>query len=288
MTLGIRCNGMECFVPSSSPRLEELPIWKFLYSKIVDANGNPIWHTTVLTNGGWDTDYLPVLTKDHLVASAEIRDGVLAFANLYLGKYYLVERATGIVLPVDGNGQYYVSCQYPVLDRTLTPTADGLPQVREGRVVQARVTAVAEKSIRLEVFGVECSVLARDLSWEWICDAHDLYTVGDVLLARIRAVDASDPAHIRVEADPRGVTENPMEARLRTLKEQSRYAGQVTDVRRGIIYLRLHNGVNAIAHNCLDKRAPAKRDQVSFVLTHINRDQAVAVGIITRIIRQVY
>ena len=30
------------------------------YSKIVDANGTPIWHTTVLTNGGWDTDYLPV------------------------------------------------------------------------------------------------------------------------------------------------------------------------------------------------------------------------------------
>ena len=48
----------------------------------------------------------------------------------------------------------------------LTPAADGLPQVREGRIVQARVTAVAEKSIRLEVFGVECSVLARDLAWE--------------------------------------------------------------------------------------------------------------------------
>ena len=49
------------------------------YSKIVDASGNPIWHTTVLTNGGWDTDYLPVLAKDHLVASGEIRNGVLAF-----------------------------------------------------------------------------------------------------------------------------------------------------------------------------------------------------------------
>ena len=97
------------------------------YSKIVDANGNPIWHTTVLTNGGWDTDYLPVLAKDHLVASAEIKDGVLAFANLYLGKYYLVERATGIVLPLDGDGQYYVSGQYPVLDRTLQPTGEYEP-----------------------------------------------------------------------------------------------------------------------------------------------------------------
>ena len=94
------------------------------YSKIVDANGSPIWHTTVLTNGGWDTDYLPVLAKDHLVASTEIRDGVLAFANLYLGKYYLVERATGIVLPVDTDGHFYVTGQYPVLDRTLQSTGE--------------------------------------------------------------------------------------------------------------------------------------------------------------------
>ena len=94
------------------------------YSKIVDANGNPIWHTTILTNGGWDTDYLPILAKDHLVASAEIQNGVLAFANLYLGKYYLVERATGIVLPVDTDGHFYLTGQYPVLDRTLQPTGE--------------------------------------------------------------------------------------------------------------------------------------------------------------------
>ena len=120
------------------------------YSKIVDANGNPIWHTTVLTNGGWDTDYLPVLAKDHLVASAEIKDGVLAFANLYLGKYYLVERATGLVLPLDGNGQYYVSGQYPVLDRTLQPTGEYKPLAANSRgeytdyVYKNQYSAVAE------------------------------------------------------------------------------------------------------------------------------------------------
>lgn len=120
------------------------------YSKIVDANGNPIWHTTVLTNGGWDTDYLPVLAKDHLVASAEIRNGMLAFSNLYLGKYYLVERATGIVLPLDGDGQYYVSGQYPVLDRTLQPTGEyaDLETNRDGEytdyVYKNQYSAVAE------------------------------------------------------------------------------------------------------------------------------------------------
>ena len=120
------------------------------YSKIVDANGNPLWHTTVLTNGGWDTDYLPVLAKDHLVASAEIKDDVLVFSNLYLGKYYLVERATGIILPLDGNGQYYISGQYPVLDKTLQPTGEYKPLAANSRgeytdyVYRNQYSAVAE------------------------------------------------------------------------------------------------------------------------------------------------
>ena len=92
------------------------------YSKITDANGQPIWHTTVLTNGGWDTDYLPILQKDRLVASAKITDGKLAFANLYMGRYYLVERATGLVLPIDGNGKLYVTGKYPQLNKKLERT----------------------------------------------------------------------------------------------------------------------------------------------------------------------
>lgn len=92
------------------------------YSKTTDANGTPIWHTTVLTNGGWDTDYLPILQKDRLVASAKITDGKLAFANLYMGRYYLVERATGLVLPVDGNGKLYVTGKYPLLNKKLERT----------------------------------------------------------------------------------------------------------------------------------------------------------------------
>ena len=92
------------------------------YSKITDANGTSLWHTTVLTNGGWDTDYLPILQKDRLVASAKITDSKLAFVNLYMGRYYLVERATGLVLPIDGNGKLYVTGKYPQLNKKLERT----------------------------------------------------------------------------------------------------------------------------------------------------------------------
>ena len=86
------------------------------YSKIVDANGNPIWHTTIRDNSGqWIGDYLPILKKDNLVASAKIEDGWLTFANLYLGKYYVVERSTGTVIPLR-EGALAVSGTYPTVD----------------------------------------------------------------------------------------------------------------------------------------------------------------------------
>ena len=86
------------------------------YSKIVDADGNPLWHTTIRDNGGqWVSDYLPILKKDYLVASAKIEDGWLTFANLYLGKYYVVERSTGTVIPLR-EGALAVSGTYPTVD----------------------------------------------------------------------------------------------------------------------------------------------------------------------------
>lgn len=120
------------------------------YSKITDAAGQPIWHTTILENGSWNDSYLPVLRKNHLVASAAIQDGRLRFTNLYLGKYYLVERATGIVLPLDDGGKYYIPDRYPNVDRRYKPTGEttALPENEAGEytayVYQNRFSTVAE------------------------------------------------------------------------------------------------------------------------------------------------
>ena len=98
------------------------------YSKITYPDGTPIWHTTIRDNAGvWHDDYLPVLAKDHLVASAEIKDGWLTFSNLYLGKYYIVERGTGVVIPVDGDA-FKLSGTYPDIDaKNKEPTGTTSP-----------------------------------------------------------------------------------------------------------------------------------------------------------------
>ncbi len=168
----------------------------------------------------------------------------------------------------------------------LDTDTSGLYRIYDGRIVQARVIAVAEKVIRVEIFGVECSIMARDLAWDWIGDAHERFSVGDQVLVRIQSVHRDSLEDIGVKADIKSVSQNTNHDNLKKCRIQSKYAGKVTDVHKGVVYIRLSNGVNAVAHSCYDYRTPGKKDDVSFAVTRLDEERGVAVGIITRIIRQ--
>ena len=167
----------------------------------------------------------------------------------------------------------------------MDPDANGEYRVREGRVAQARIISVADKSIRVELFGVETQIVAVDLANEWLGDAHDHFAVGDSVLVRIQKVTREDVEHITVKANVKSVSEEK-ESRLKLCKVQGKYAGKVTDVHKGVVYVRLTNGVNAIAHSCMDRRMPGKKDDVSFAVTFLDEERDIALGIITRIIKQ--
>lgn len=158
--------------------------------------------------------------------------------------------------------------------------------IYEGRIVQARVIAVAEKIIRVEAFGVECAIVARDLSWEWLGDARDHFSVGSRILIRVLTIDRSSLEGLTITADVRSVSSTTNLDNVKKCQPQCRYAGRVTDVRGGVVYIRLNNGVNAIAHACYDLRTPGKKDDVSFAVTRLDGEKGIAIGIITRIIKQ--
>ena len=84
----------------------------------------------------------------------------------------------------------------------------------------------------------------------------------------------------------KSVSDNSSRDNLQKCRVQSKYVGKVTDVHKGVVFIRLTNGVNAVAHSFLDRRMPGKKDDVCFAVTHIDEEQSVAVGIITRIIKQ--
>ncbi len=162
---------------------------------------------------------------------------------------------------------------------------NGERRVREGRLVQARIIGVHEKILRLEIFGVETAIFARNLSWEWIGDVHDHYSVGDHIVVRVTKVDIDDIDNIRIKVAVRSDV-NSAADNLKLCKIQGKYSGTVIDVHKGVCFIRLNNGVNAVAHSCRDRRYPGKKDDVSFTVTSIDEERGTAVGIITRIIKQ--
>lgn len=168
----------------------------------------------------------------------------------------------------------------------LTPGRDGRPLVQEGTVAEARVIAVSERVVRVEIFGVEFPIFAREVAWEWVDDCNDYYSIGDRVLVKILSIDRSDPGNIRLQASIRETVPNPAKENIKKCVVQGKYIGKVTDVNRNAIYVRLNVGVNAVALAVHDRRTPCRKDNVSFVVTRIDEEAGIAIGIITRIIKQ--
>lgn len=100
--------------------------------------------------------------------------------------------------------------------------ASGNTKIYADRIVQARVIAVAEKVVRAELFGVETSILARDMSFDWLGDARERFHVGEHILVRILSVTAETPERISVKADVKSVEGNTSIENIKKCKVQGK------------------------------------------------------------------
>lgn len=164
--------------------------------------------------------------------------------------------------------------------------SDGLPPIRAGRIVEARIISTTQSVARFEVFGVEATLPGSQLSWDWISDVSEKFNVGDTMDVLVTEVKGTGLDDIKINIDVKSITKNLSKENLSKCAVQNKYIGEVTNVRNGVAYLRLNVGVNAIAHTNYDRRTPARGDIVSFVVTRVNTEYSNVSGIITKIIKQ--
>ncbi len=168
----------------------------------------------------------------------------------------------------------------------LTPLTDGLPHIRVGRVIEARIISVTPQVARFEVFGIEVSLPASQLSWDWVSDVSQEFSVGETMNLLVENIEGDNIDNLKIKVNAKSLIVNTSAENLRKCAVQGRYIGEITSMRNGVAYIRLKIGVNAIAHTNNDRRMPGKGDIVSFVVTRINEDYGNVSGIITRIIKQ--
>ena len=104
-------------------------------------------------------------------------------------------------------------------------------------------------------------------------------------LPRIAAIREAVGPDIAIRVDARELFGEAGD-NLSQCQLQGRYVGEVTDVHKGRVFIRLDIGVNALAHECRDMRMPGRKDTVSFTVTRLDEKNGIAIGIITRIIKQ--
>ena len=94
---------------------------------------------------------------------------------------------------------------------------------------------------------MECSLKARDMSWEWMRDANEHFAIGDVVNVLVKKVTGDTAEDLRVEVSAKEAVPNSNKTNLMQLRRQGKYVGTVTDVYRGTYFLCLDCKVNAVA-----------------------------------------
>lgn len=168
----------------------------------------------------------------------------------------------------------------------LTNRANGRPQIYPNRIVEARIVAVSQMTVRVEVFGMETSIRNWDLSWGYMGDARNEFYVGNSVQVRITSISGDTPETLSIKADIKSLTIDDSHEKIMALKPQTNCMGKVTAVRQGVIFISLVDGVRAIAHKCFDHRNPGRGDDVLFVVTRIDEKSGIALGIVSRIVKR--
>ena len=123
---------------------------------------------------------------------------------------------------------------------------DGNYQLYEGVCAEARVVSVIRAGVFVDLFGAECYVPLKELSYQRWIDASAHYQPGQRVLVKILEVDRSDRNKPRVLVSVKQAGENPYEQALKRFTVGSRYVGTVSLVDLTGVFVALDGGIDCL------------------------------------------
>lgn len=157
---------------------------------------------------------------------------------------------------------------------------DGNYQIYAGIRAEARVVSVIRAGIFVDLFGAECYIPLRELSYQRWVDATAHYQPGQRVLVKVLDVDRSDRNHLQVSASVKQAGENPYEKALKKYAVGSLYVGTVSMVDTTGVFVSLDGGIDCLC--TYPKRGrPPRGCRVSVRILGINYESNRIWGVIT-------
>ena len=118
--------------------------------------------------------------------------------------------------------------------------------VHEGVRAEARVVSVIRTGIFVDLFGVECFIPLRELSYQRIGNAMSLFKTGDRVIVKVLSVENKDMNNIKIQASVKQASVNPYELALKKYSVGNRYVGTVSMVDKNGVFVSLEGGVDCL------------------------------------------
>ena len=157
---------------------------------------------------------------------------------------------------------------------------DGNYQIYEGIRAEARVVSVIRAGIFVDLFGAECYIPLRELSYQRWMDAASHYQPGQRVLVKVLEVDRSDRNRPRVTASVKQAGENPYEKALKKYAVGNRYVGTVSMVDLSGVFVSLDGGIDCLCTHPKRGRPP-RGARVTVRILGINNETNRIWGVIT-------
>ena len=198
-----------------------------------------------------------------------------------------------MIIALDNNTQTVVASRLKANERNIQTfffdkDEKGRYKIYEDSIVEARIIGLGRSSVRAEIFGAICTIRATELSWDWITDISEQFSIGDRVMVRITSIKGRDNQNIpfAVEASIRLAQSSKQEELLETVHKGNIYTGKIVDIRKGTFLIKLSNGSNALAHCSHSRRDVLRNDTVAFVVNHVDHKTLMITGQIIRIVKR--
>ena len=148
-------------------------------------------------------------------------------------------------------------------------------EMHEGDTVKGTVTGVVDFGVFVNVDGIEGLIHISEISWERVNSPSDYVKVGDVIDAKIIAIDKE-----RLSLSMKQLTEDPWLSEVENLKPGSKVEGTVTRITPFGAFVQISPAVEALVHvselgegNDVDpEKVFTLNERKSFTVLDVDRD----------------
>lgn len=148
---------------------------------------------------------------------------------------------------------------------------EGNKQLYPDVIAEARIVAVIQKGIFVEIFGAETFIPLEELSYQRMFNAEEQFAVGERVLVKIQDISYDmENYDVSVKASVKRTEENPAIKAIKGLQLKQRYVGTVTQVDVEGVFVKLNCGIDC---KCKfpPRGRPVRGSKVTVAITWIDQ-----------------